>query len=132
MKYGTLSLKRKLGNLKAKKGKTRNDKQKIRYFSNVLRATPKWLSVSDEKAMKQIYRKAHKQGRVVDHVVPLASPLVCGLHVPWNLQAVSQEENQKKGNKWWPNCPFEQASLFASDDAGSAACMDAPCGVEAY
>ena len=41
----------------------------------------------------------------VDHIVPLQSPLVCGLHCGFNLRVIPATENIKKGNRWWDGMP---------------------------
>lgn len=58
-------------------------------------ATPAW---ADSKAIEQIYREC-PEGMTVDHVVPLLGTNVCGLHVEYNLQYLTPEENSKKGNR---------------------------------
>lgn len=68
-------------------------------------ATPKWVTVGQKLAMRQLYLQAMELTKltgeryVVDHIVPLLSDEVCGLHVPWNLRVITQEENLKKSNK---------------------------------
>lgn len=61
-------------------------------------ATPRWVDTSDLKA---IYRNA-PSGMSVDHIIPIANSLVCGLHVPWNLQYLSPVDNSRKKNKFQP------------------------------
>lgn len=68
-------------------------------------ATPKWLTTAQKATMREIYKMAITMTQttgeqyVVDHIVPLRSHEVCGLHVPWNLRVITQEENLKKSNK---------------------------------
>jgi 5-methylcytosine-specific restriction endonuclease McrA len=68
-------------------------------------ATPKWLTAEQRMEIRLKYRLAIELSRAtgirhaVDHIVPLQGEEVCGLHVPWNLQVIPQEENLKKYNK---------------------------------
>jgi 5-methylcytosine-specific restriction endonuclease McrA len=57
---------------------------------------PKWQS---KKELEEFYKQC-PQDKVVDHVIPLNHPNVCGLHVISNLQYLSKEENSLKSNKW--------------------------------
>lgn len=61
--------------------------------------TPKWV---DHNEILMIYSKCPK-GFHVDHIVPLRGIIdgrqVTGLHVPWNLQYLTPEENHKKKNR---------------------------------
>lgn len=73
--------------------------------ASILKATPRWLSVSQLKEIEQFYVESRELswlsegGLRVDHVVPLQGEIVCGLHVPWNLQIIPTVDNLKKGNK---------------------------------
>lgn len=71
-------------------------------------ATPKWLTREQHADMRKLYLMAGEMSKttgepyVVDHIVPLRSEVVCGLHVPWNLRVITREENLKKSNKLAP------------------------------
>ena len=68
-------------------------------------ATPPWLSRKQKSEIRQLYQIAMTMTQttgeqyVVDHIIPLQGETVCGLHVPWNLRVITQEENLKKSNK---------------------------------
>ena len=68
-------------------------------------ATPPWLTRAQKAEMRELYKiaitmtKTTGERYVVDHIVPLRSEFVCGLHVPWNLRVITQEENLKKSNQ---------------------------------
>lgn len=74
--------------------------------ATIKRACPNSLSEEDFEKIKQIYLECKKisdeTGIVhhVDHIVPLNGENVCGLHVPWNLQIITAEENLRKSNKY--------------------------------
>lgn len=65
-------------------------------------ATPAWFE-SDKVA--RIYAEAAKRGFDVDHVVPLRSDIVCGLHCWSNLQLMDRSMNRSKNNRQWPDMP---------------------------
>jgi len=71
-----------------------------------LNATPPWLTDRHYKDIRNIYAKAIRKSKRdgvkyhVDHVVPLRGKDVSGLHVPWNLQILTAEENLSKSNRY--------------------------------
>lgn len=69
-------------------------------------ATPAW---SDRNKVLEIYEQARKVSELtgiqhhVDHVVPLTSKKVCGLHNEFNLRVIPAIDNLKKHNRTWPS-----------------------------
>jgi hypothetical protein len=70
-----------------------------------LRATPLWF---EKEAIKSVYVESTMRSKTegvkyhVDHIVPLQSKLVCGLHCLANLQIITATENLRKNNRYWP------------------------------
>ncbi|MFN9111785.1 MAG: hypothetical protein ACK5XN_17105 [Bacteroidota bacterium] len=69
------------------------------------KACPQWV---DRSALAEFYKLARRLTletgikHCVDHIVPLKNKIVCGLHVPANLQVITVSENARKGNKFFP------------------------------
>lgn len=73
-------------------------------------ATPSWFSRDEVRELhKQAVEFTELTGYPwhVDHIVPLKSDLVCGLHWHGNMQVISGSENQSKSNRYWPDMPTE-------------------------
>ena len=73
-----------------------------------IKATPAW---ADVKSVKALYVKAAELTKTtgilhhVDHIIPLVSGVVAGLHVPDNLRVIPAYDNQSKSNRTWPGMP---------------------------
>lgn len=71
-------------------------------------ATPAW---ADMESIESLYcaakMKTHETGIKwhVDHIVPIKSEIVCGLHVHWNMRLLTASDNIAKGNRSWPDMP---------------------------
>lgn len=67
-----------------------------------LQATPSW---ANEEVIRAIYAEAARLTREtgirheVDHIYPLQSDVVCGLHCETNLQILTKVDNIRKGNR---------------------------------
>ena len=62
-------------------------------------------------AILELYDKSKRLGEItgkvfhVDHIVPIVSDFVCGLHCLSNLQILESTTNLSKSNRYWPDMP---------------------------
>jgi hypothetical protein len=84
------------------------NREKVRAWNGTRRAAlrnacPVW---ADKKAIAAKYREAVSMERKtgiahhVDHIIPLAGVMVCGLHVAENLAVIPAGDNLRKGVKY--------------------------------
>jgi hypothetical protein len=86
-----------------------------KYITLVLRrrlkkkqAIPGWFN---EAEVKKVYKQCRELTTLtgieheLDHIVPLVSPYVCGLHWHGNMQILTKTENRRKNNNYWPDMP---------------------------
>lgn len=77
-------------------------------YANEKLAMPSW---ANQFFIEEAYALAKLRERLcggrwhVDHIVPLQSKLVCGLHVESNLQVIPAAHNIRKSNRYWPDMP---------------------------
>lgn len=77
-------------------------------YATKTQSTPAW---ADSKKIIEFYGIAAHLTREtgiphqVDHIVPLRSKLVCGLHWEANLRVIPGAENALKSNRYWPDMP---------------------------
>jgi hypothetical protein len=79
----------------------KNSRSRAKKFS----ATPSWLTKDHKTFIEIQYQMAAfltEQFGIkfhVDHIDPLKSEYLSGLHVPWNLQVIPAADNIRKSNK---------------------------------
>lgn len=79
----------------------------VRRYASIKSSQPSW---ADRNAIASVYKTAAEMRKSgldvhVDHIVPLRSKLVCGLHVQSNLQIIDRKLNVIKNNRLWPDMP---------------------------
>jgi 5-methylcytosine-specific restriction endonuclease McrA len=75
------------------------EKNMRRYISQT-QQTPTWLSPAQKLEIEGMYLFCQIfKGFQVDHKIPIRGESVSGLHVPWNLQVLTDKQNRAKSNR---------------------------------
>lgn len=80
-----------------------------------LNATPSWANLAYIALFYELARTESERIGVdvhVDHIVPLKSKTVCGLHCEHNLQLLVASDNIRKSNRYWPDMPNTRGENF--------------------
>lgn len=91
-----------LHRLWATRNPTRGQINSKKRMEAIKRATPSWF---EKNKVAGKYKTAKRLSELtgiphsVDHIIPLRSPIVCGLHCNDNLRVITLEDNMRKLNK---------------------------------
>ena len=99
-------------NARIKNWKVRNPGKVASYgrarFAQKRNAVPRW---ANQKVIERIYAESDRVTKEtgirhhVDHIVPLKSKTVCGLHCEQNMRVIPAVSNLSKNNRTWPDMP---------------------------
>lgn len=76
------------------------------YIKQVVLSAPPWLDLELRREILAMHAEAQRLTletgvpHVLDHDIPLNSPHVCGLSVPWNIVIRTELENSRKSNRF--------------------------------
>lgn len=90
----------------SEKGRAKHSEIEAKRRAKKLQAMPSWLNQQHLSEIAEFYIISRELswlsegGLSVDHIVPLNGDIVCGLHVPWNLQIIPLIDNIKKSNRF--------------------------------
>lgn len=95
-----------------------------RHRTRKIQAMPAWANeffIEEAYALAKLRTELTGIRWEVDHIVPLNSKKVCGLHVGFNLQVIPKKQNQHKSNRHWPDMPVYPRVLRGSSVANELA-----------
>jgi len=73
----------------------------MRRYVSQTQQTPSWLNKGHKAEIEGFYLYCQIfKGHQVDHIVPIRGKTVSGMHVPWNLQVLTAEQNRAKSNSF--------------------------------
>ena len=89
--------------------------------AQTIMATPSWANhffISEAYHLAVLRSRATGYSWHVDHIVPLRSKKVCGLHVEHNLRVIPGVVNLRKQNRYWPDMPGSVTPTDLGGDMG--------------
>jgi hypothetical protein len=96
-----------------------NHKTRADYLLAIVMSAPPWVDRGELNMLRAFARAMTIMTGslwVLDHIIPVTHPHVCGLTVPWNLRVVPWRVNAAKSNNFNP----DQMELFENEQREQA------------